>query len=80
MDIQSYRDKDDFLVEIGTVVAYEEAFLTPDNETKTYVVRRMPNLGDTLILSECLIGDNGEVTDILSEETIEVEPWRVGAI
>ena len=78
MDIQSYRDKDDFLVEIGTVVAYE-AFSSSDNETKTYVVRRMPNLGDTLILSECLIGD-GEVTDILSEETIEVEPWRVGAI
>ena len=34
MDIQSYRDKDDFLVEIGTVVAYEEAFLLPTMRPK----------------------------------------------
>jgi len=80
MDAQYYLDKDDFRVQIGTVVGYEENFLTPDNEDKYYVVVRLPNLGNTVIMSECLINDNGEATDILREATIEVEPWKIGAI
>jgi hypothetical protein len=72
--------QDDFRVEIGTVVSFREEFDDPDMPGKTYVIRRMPNLGDTLILSECLIDDNGAVTDILRESTIEVEPWKIGAI
>jgi hypothetical protein len=80
MDATYYLDEDDFRVEIGTVVSFREEFDDPDMPGKTYVIRRMPNLGDTLILSECLIDDNGAVTDILRESTIEVEPWKIGAI
>lgn len=80
METTWYLDEDDFRVEIGTVVQFTEFCCTPDNEHKYYTIREMPNSGNTLILSECLIGDNGEVTDILREATIEVEPWKIGAI
>lgn len=75
-----FLDEDDFRVEIGTVVMFTEFCETPDTAGKMYVIREMPNCGDTLILSECLIDDNGAPTDILRESTIEVEPWRIGAI
>lgn len=80
MDITYYLDKDDFRVEIGTVVAYEENFLTSDNKDKLYVVRRLPNYGNTVIMCECTIDDKGRVSDIVDLREIEVEPWKIGAI
>lgn len=76
----SYLDEDGFRVQIGTVVMFTEFCETPDNEGKYYVIREMPNSANTLILSECLIDDHGAVTDVLRECTIEVEPWKIGAI
>lgn len=78
-DIQSYLDGDDFRVEIGTIMQFTEFFATPDTECKYYVVRRLPNLGNTVILCECLIDDTGAVAE-LRESCIEVEPWKIGAI
>lgn len=80
MDAQYYLDEDDFRVEIGTVVMFTEFYETPDTEGKYYRVDRLPNLGNTVIMSECLIGEYGEVTDILPNSGIEVEPWKIGAI
>ena len=80
METTWYLDEDGFRVEIGTVVMFTEFCETPDTAGKYYVIREMPNSANTLILSECLIGDNGEVTDVLRETTIEVEPYKIGAI
>lgn len=80
METTWYLDEDGFRVEIGTVVSFTEFCETPDTEGKTYVIREMPNSGNTLILSECLIDDKGAATDILRESTIEVKPFQIGAI
>jgi len=80
MNIDSYLDEDGFRVGIGTVMQFTEFCSTPDNEDKYYVVLELPNCGNTVILAECLIGDEGEVTDTLRESHIEVEPWKIGAI
>lgn len=76
----AFQDMNDNLVDIGTVVAFTEFCETPDTEGKTYIVREMPNCGDTVIMAECLIGDEGEVTDILRESPITVKPFQIGAI
>jgi hypothetical protein len=74
-------DEDGFRVEIGTVVQFTEFCETPDTAGKYYVILKMPNLANTLILSECDIDDKGHVAAIINpERTIEVEPWKIGAI
>lgn len=80
MDVLYYLDKDDYKVEIGAIVAYEEFFLTPDNADKLYVVRRLPNYANTVIMHECLMDDKGGVAGITDARGIEVEPWKIGAI
>lgn len=80
MDIQFYLDEDDFKVEIGQVVMFREEWAGTYDTDKYYTILEMPNLANTVILAECLIGDNGEITDILRESPIEVEPWKIGAI
>lgn len=75
-----YLDKDDFRVEFGTIVGYEENFLTPDNEDKLYIVVELPNMGNTVIMRECVISDDWNVVGIVGETLIEVEPWKIGAI
>ena len=75
-----YRDKDDYKVEIGAIVGYEEEFLTSDNRDKLYVVCELPNMANTVIMRECLMDDNGCVAGIVDTRPIEVEPWKIGAI
>jgi len=80
METTYYLDKDDFRVEFGTIVGYEEFMLTPDNEDKLYIVVELPNLGNTVIMRECVIDDDWNVVGIVGETLIEVEPWKIGAI
>jgi len=80
MGITSYLDKDDFRVELGTIVGYEEFLLNPDNEDKLYIVVRLPNYGNTVIMRECVLDDEWRVTGVVGETVIEVEPWKIGAI
>lgn len=76
-EIQGYLDKDDFWTEIGSIVGYEENFLTPDNQDKLYVIRSLPNYGNTVIMREV---DTSDYSRIVGETDIEVEPWKIGAI
>lgn len=79
-DVLYYLDEDGYKVEIGAIVGYEEEFHTPDNQDKLYVVRRLPNYANTVIMSECHMDDNGCVAGIADARLIEVEPWKIGAI
>lgn len=80
MDAVQITDYDGYVVNIGDVVGYREEFLEPDNCDKYYYVTRFPNLGDMVEMSECLLGENGEITDILRETVISVEPYKISAI
>jgi hypothetical protein len=80
MSITYYLDKDDFRVEFGTIVGYEEFMLNSDNEDKLYIVVELPNYGNTVIMRECVVDDKCRVIGIVGETLIEVEPWRIGAI
>ena len=83
-DISSYLDKDGYKVQIGAIVGYEEYFLNPDNEDKLYVILKMPNYGNTVIMYEIVINQtsSGKWDNfcIVDNTPIEVEPWKIGAI
>lgn len=85
VDSYSYYDEDGYKVQIGTVVAFNENFATPDNEDKTYKILEMPNCADTLIIREITDysydSDTGDETYVeVPNSDIEVKPYQVGAI
>lgn len=79
-EIQGYLDKDDFWTGIGTIVGYEENFLNSGNQDKLYVIRSLPNYGNTVIMREAVINGNTGFSCIVGNSDIEVEPWKIGAI
>lgn len=79
-DVLYYLDEDGYKVEIGAIVGYQENFQNPDNVDKLYIVRRLPNYANTVIMSECLVDDECHFVSITDARLIEVEPWKIGAI
>lgn len=79
IETYSYRDENDYTIEIGTHVGFAEEY---DKENKTYIVLDLPNLANTVIMTRILyFGDEtGNYVVINPNCTIEVESYKIGAI
>lgn len=82
----AFTDYNGYLVDVGTVVGFTEYFeeyemsVMNGQSDLSYVVLALPDLGNMVEMSPCLLGEEGDITDILTEKVISVEPWRIGAI
>jgi hypothetical protein len=77
-----YQDSNGFDVAIGTIVGIEENFLNyvnPDIARKSFIVVSFINLGDMVEIAECDVDQDGEATNV-SNQTFEIEPYKIGAI
>jgi hypothetical protein len=84
-----YLDSNGFKVSVGTVVGWDEMFCDgTEKDTKSYVVRNLPNYADMVEMQE--IPDTEDLSDWSDESAngtkeldtpvISVEPYKVGAI
>lgn len=84
-DLGAFQDNNGFIVDVGTIVGFEEMFDNSDNPEKSYIVVDLPNLGDMVVMSEVrYMYDESDMSDkwvvINPNDQISVEPWKIGAI
>jgi hypothetical protein len=78
-----YMDKYGDVVEIGVMVGFLEEFTNPDADTwcKSYIVLDLPNLGDMVEITQIeFLNESGNYTVIDPNQTLLVEPWKIGLI
>jgi hypothetical protein len=81
----SYVDIEGDTVEIGTMVGFREEFCTscePGIQCPSYIVLDLPNAGNTVVMTEIVFfrDETCRYTVTDPNATLEVEPWKIGAI
>lgn len=85
VETYSYQDTEGDTIEIGTHVGFREEFCISCEsgiQCPSYIVLDLPNMGNTVIMTEIVYNqdESGQYTVIDPNVTIEVEPWKIGAI